>query len=475
MQEIIPFIEDTWIKYAEKVDIKYNIVDVDNISLKEIFTKAFNCKKVVVTAFNADIAKVMLAIRTKFQLDVDFIFYLHGFSSLGCWPLAEWKLTDIIKPNDCFISSASRDVAQFKVSSKSKVFKIPFSIEATETKIDVDKNLPLSLYYVGRISEQKNIHVLLYALYLFKQLNEGVQFTLDIFGEYDKLGSPNMGLQANAYDKYIQNLIKNLKLENEVITHGFVKRELIQDLIQPGKKIFVSASLHSDENFGMAVLKALISGHKAILSDWGGFSDFGEYYPDSTQYVQTIMTDHGPVISPHSLVKSLTEVSNSIDSSISKEMPRYYTMENILELINEVYNYSNESEQFGFNQYPKELALKRKEFISEIACVEEQKKSCKIYNSYSDNNAIELMSNYATQKIKIGSFEIENKYQTPPWVEISDDMIEILDPHRGPRRIRRENIKDNEIYLYNGVKVKISSTNLKSLWLQGYAFEREAL
>jgi len=474
MQEIIPFIENAWTSLADEKSLKCETLNVDELPLKELLFKIMTCEKIVITAFNAKMAQVMMTIRTKFNIDTPFIFYIHGFSSLALWPLAEWGLTDLFTDKDCFISSSSRDVAQFKVSSDHKVFQVPFTVDTTmeEAILDEDKTMN-RFYYVGRISEQKNLHSLIYSFYLAKKAQPQIPMFLDIFGEYDKLGSPNMGLSGDDYDRYLKDLIKKLNLGEMIKWHGFVKREKIIKSIEIGKKIFISASLHSDENFGMAVLRSLMKGHRVIVSDWGGLSDFVEHFPKQTTLVETEITNKGPVLCPENLSQLIISLCFKEEIDHEDELPKYYTMDSIREKLFAAFNYKGQNTESKFKSYAKELSLKRKE-LSKKLDEEKRKESCQIFTSYFDEMVALLLAPYATRaerkEYKKLEGKVDHKFRLPPWVDIDGNQIKINDPHRGNEEYLMTGALDLAVSHYNGESKLISNETFNKLWKNGYIF-----
>ncbi len=472
MEEIIPFIESSWKKMATSKSISYEIINIDEVSVKEIFLKAMTCKKIIITAFNAQMAQVMLTIRKKFSLDTPFVFYLHGFSSLACWPLADWDLTSLFTGKDCFISTASRDVEQFKVSSDHKVFLVPFSMDDPITNEEKKKKGEVNrFYYVGRISEQKNLHSLIYALYLAKEINPTIKMSLDIFGKYDELGSPNMGKRGIGYEQSLLELIKTLDLEKNIEMHGFVKREDIRAKIAPGKKIYISASLHSDENFGMSALRSLINGHQVVLSDWGGFSDYKEHFPNQTRLVKTEISEKGPILCPHNLANIINDLSTRPVNEIESKLPDYYGLKEISEKLEKIFLFSGIELNEGFNQNPKLLAHQRKEFSSEIEDEEKKKIHCQIFSSYFDKKNKEIMGAYASQTSRSKRPEKGSLFKLPPWVNVLENTIELFDHHRGIESYKRRPGEEIDILSYCGKKIKISYEDLDVLWNHGYIFE----
>ena len=113
--------------------------------------------------------------------------------------------------------------------------------------------------------------------------NKNIKLT--IFGDEDNLGSPNMGILSNSYKDFLLSLISMLKVEDLVAFKGFVSRKIIDKYLAETDFIYVSPSLHADENFGMSPFNILKNGGYCLLSDWGGFSEYRNYFSNQVSYL----------------------------------------------------------------------------------------------------------------------------------------------------------------------------------------------
>ena len=131
--------------------------------------------------------------------------------------------------------------------------------------------------YTGRLSQQKNIIPLMESFKSFLTLS-GSGAHLYIAGGFDDLGYPFFGQYPPRELYYYQcqeYLEKNFKgsLEGRVHFVGRLSGEELCDYYQ-ACDVFVSMSLHNDEDFGMSPAEALCCGMPLILSDWGGYPSF---------------------------------------------------------------------------------------------------------------------------------------------------------------------------------------------------------
>jgi hypothetical protein len=105
-------------------------------------------------------------------------------------------------------------------------FDIPypyFSIEIDSSKLLDNK---IKFAYIGRISDQKNIDVLVEAYYLLSLEHDNLPPFL-IYGKEDHFGSPNMGIPSTECLKYLKDQIEKLNLTKKIIFKGFQSREVL--------------------------------------------------------------------------------------------------------------------------------------------------------------------------------------------------------------------------------------------------------
>lgn len=448
MEEIIPFIEQSWRDMALSEGIISTTLIVEDATPGELFRAAITSSKIVVTAFNTQIALALVHLRTRYFVDTPFVFYLHGFSSVACWPMKTWGLLDVWREQDIFISSAKRDLDLFRLSIKTEnSFVVPFAL-LDEVKLDTSQKSThdhLSLYYVGRISEQKNLHAFLWALSIYLQKSHNRNISFDIFGGEDNLGSPNMGRHSGPYLQILNQLTHKLGLSEIVRFHGFVDRNLIADKIHPGRKVMISPSLHTDENFGMAALRALSMGHSALLSNWGGHSDYVEHFKDSVYLTDVEVSKTGPFVVIPSLVKQIEKIAKSFTANCLKAVPRYYELVSIKEKLKAIYQ-SQADCSFEFLESIEILASRWDEY-------KVSPQSCRVFTSFDDAIFHQFSMAYAGQTHYYVNSSI-GELALAPWVEIRSDRIFVSDPHRGER------------------EVTVSSDSERDRWLvdNGYAF-----
>ena len=280
MQEILPALEQCWMSCAEKNKIEYKVVNVDETPLRQFMSFLLQSDAIVIIAFNETIARFMVEVRTRLGLTIPFLFHVHGLASIALWPLHHFGVLQLMTEEDSFLVTCPGDLNCLKlISDNLQARMIPFPYYPMEIKPKAESSQ--SFAYVGRISDQKNIDVVIKAYHLIVQENEKAPPLL-IYGKEDFLGSPNMGIKSSQCLADLMELVSSLNLEDKVLFKDFVQREVLYGELG-GNHIFVSASSHSDENFGMALMRSLSLGATAAVSEWGGHILFGMNMPEKVK------------------------------------------------------------------------------------------------------------------------------------------------------------------------------------------------
>lgn len=445
MQEIIPGIERCW-KGLEKIDtqtpFRVEVFNVDQMKLSKVLKSFLQADTIVFTAFNFKLAKLAESLRKDFSLSTRFVFYLHGMTSMGCWPMLKFGMKDVFTKNDIFISTCHRDKETLELSFKeSQVEVIPFGLDnLPQTFPEHIPDPKQALFvYIGRISEQKNLHTLIQAFSLVEQ-----PFQLEIYGKEDGLGSPNMGIPAMEYQKWLEDLVKKLQLQDRVVFKGFVEREKLYQSLEGKSYCFISSSLHSDENFGMAVLRSLSQGQAAILSDWGGHHDFKHFFENQVFLTPVYKSLRGPFINPVDVKNKINDYLEASHHYHDENIKRYQLQEvaqTILEKV--VLKSPNSKNLLKASPLALELLEAQEEF-AEQKKNEDQSKGTKIFEDYADPYAHLFFESYGMiNEVDVSLLKDQKDVVVSPWVDWKEDEAVVNDPHRGKIILRgsREQLK----------------------------------
>lgn len=333
MQEIIPMIEHTWARlcYEKKYDLK--TIDVDKSSPASCLNDLITSNLIVVTCFNTKIARFIKILREKLKIDTRIIFYLHGLATIGLWPLHRFEVLNLLTSHDIFIGTCDGDIKSLDLTLKNaKSLKVPFTIiDLPQDYSEAHSKIPFT--FIGRISPQKNLDQLILA---YSKLDDALKANhpLWLYGKEDNLGFPNLGLQDYSYLKKLEDLVIQLNLQAHVVFKGFVERSQIQKELG-FNYIFVSPSTHSDENFGMAAFRALMSGVPCVLTDWGGHKEFSLDFHNQIYYISPEISTTGPYIDIAEFKEKLIS-STKYKNLTSKNYPENYKLENIYRTLNSI-------------------------------------------------------------------------------------------------------------------------------------------
>ncbi|HAR43984.1 MAG TPA: hypothetical protein DCS07_15340 [Bdellovibrionales bacterium] len=429
MQEIIPALEQLWVEAARPERHRVSVLNADEASFSKILQACLSADQIVFTCFTVKLARIGQLLREKCSLDCRYILYLHQLATIGCWPLHEWGLAQVLRSSDLFLSSCRKDADTLKLSFASPDVRVlPFTIfdfpeTRTRARASFEPATPVSLIYAGRISAQKNLHTLLQALSLLALRRPELEFKLDIYGSEDNLGSPNMGLESRGYALFLTELNHRLGLEHQVRFGGMLPREALHERLWSKPCIFISPSLHSDENFGMAAFRSLCLGNLAVLSDWGGHADFDQCFPGQVFYAPVRESSAGPFIHPEELSALISEASKKARTG-SFQLPANYTPSAISEaLLKIALEPKAKSAPLQATDTSRALLANRKHYLNDSP------KMSKIFASYEDPLAKLFFRAYGM--IPKPATTAPSPLALVPWAQRENGEITIVDPHRG--------------------------------------------
>lgn len=425
MEEIISWIEESWITWAREKGINYVLVNADNNNFTSFVKHSLSAKLIVVTCFNTDIARYLVPLREKLAITTPWVYYLHGLASYGCWPLFFWKIAQSIRSHDVFIGSCQRDREQFNLIFKNIPCEvIPFSF-SYEVAREIKKVSSIRKFaFIGRITSQKNLHTLLLSLATLRDTLGNESWEMHFFGREDNYGSPLMGRRETNYLQFLLDLVDELHLSDQVFFHGFKPREEIEQFMEQEQWTFIAPSIHSDENFGMAAFRCLVNGHRAILSDWGGHHDFQESFTDALTLLPVYKSEIGPFIDIHEMTQALNAPSQELSAA---SFPLKYSKKNIqnkYELLFSRAIKNSSSAPAKISPLINEILSKREFYLKNS----ENPEGIQIYESYQDP----LMNCFFDAYGQIG-YLVQDQVTTKlcPWVKEYDDHYLVRDPHRG--------------------------------------------
>jgi len=460
MQEIIPFITKSWEGYRAG-NHSVEVIDIDEVNVFKRMKDIMNVDNIVCSCFTVEISRIISTFRKVLGLEFKTFFYVHGQATVGMWPFLKWTGTDFLTENDYFIVSCHRDIDSLKLAfDHPKVLVHPFLLNPTYN-LDSKKEDNRFLY-IGRVSEQKNLHSIILAMKYVEAELRRKQSKFIVVGGGDDLGTPMAGVLGTDYIKYLKNLCNNLKIDDLVEFKGHVDRSNFTDLLKSFNGTFISTSLHSDENFGVAPYQFLKAGGRAILSDWGGYGFFRELF-DNIDYVPVNKSSHGHFCLVEDIAESL---KNSLDKDykiIDKQVELKPYMDQIIERALEVYD--QESQSVRPTSYAKNI-LKDREYYYLENVTEDRNHGSQIFENFKDLNLHKLTFAYGA-KGEV-EFKSNRNYFISPVVTFMDDQIIINDPHRGHFNVKRMEGESFSVSSYLNESIVITKTEAEYLYEIGY-------
>lgn len=196
--------------------------------------------------------------------------------------------------------------------------------------------------YTGRISLQKNVIELMDLLAELKK--QFVQLQLIIAGPFDDLSAPFFDIFTSK-DAYKLAFFEKLNGLNKQFPQKWVHYlgsipQIELASLYWAADLFVSLSLHHDEDFGMSVAEALMCDVPCLLSGWGGYLGFVDGVPDAVSTVQIEVDENGLYLEKEVFIRVAKEKLEQIGAhnetrkiSFSKLAHQRYSISGVSDLI----------------------------------------------------------------------------------------------------------------------------------------------
>ncbi len=354
----------------ELIKMNYNFDDKDFslIGLVDELTSKRPDKIVVLDHRPHPITFIQALKRKSNDYNPDYYFHVYGDFTLH---FPEWSVMgDLLNSKKVHFFCAS-DAQLELVSNCVKedgvlISKIPFPVETKEFKFnkqqkkrladqfDLDEK-GLTFLYTGRFSSQKKIIELIetFSNAILTKKIEANSYLL-LAGSFDSIGFVFGGIYEaegeffRKYDRCINKLPEEVRKQIKVL--GLIDNKKLKEIYND-VDYFVSLSTYHDEDYGMSIAEAGISGVPLLLSNWAGFKSFS--LGDSTKYVETYLGDKYPLLCEESsaeLMNNLEVFSEEKRKEISLNFEKYCSVENIAELLKEKLNLEIPNFK-GFNEF----------------------------------------------------------------------------------------------------------------------------
>lgn len=472
MEEVLPTVERVWtgIGQSRRENVRMLCVPLAPEIEQRLQTSASHLKRIVITAVTPGTVKIALLLRQQMKVDTPMILYLYGDATEGLHAFG--ALADVLTERDTFVVSSEADaVATRCCVPNAQVNVIPFPL-VDQFKLNGRERDTRSeaarLAYVGRVSEQKNLHTLLFALWILRTSGGWVPgMTLDIYGSEDNLGSPNMGLKFPNYGTYLQDLAELLGMDDVVTWHGFKPRDWLFDNVHLEPHVFVSPTLHSDENFGSSVLASLVNGHQVATTAWGGHFGFQEWFSQQLTLVPVHRSTNGPVVNPVLLANAILRAVDRMSTVVVNEA----TLDRARAAFSESTVTTRTLEVLG-KPVGKPVPLEKSPTQRHI----DERRALfggarKIFADYEDPIAQLFFEAYGMKEPL--TFQEQSSYVLAPWTSYSNQVLRIDDPHRGHQSFSLDAriSKPLDVTMCPSMNpCRLPEDLVKSLVTQGYAF-----
>lgn len=291
IEEVIPAIETAWAALPAP-DVTIASFRSRPASVPRALPDLLRASAIVFTELSPELLRIL---RGQLRLAAPILIHTHGEFAEGALIYSE--LRGLLRDDDRLIAASTAEARAIKaVFGEAKVHVVPPPLARGPARAPRVSKTPIDLVYVGRISEQKNIHEILQALWLLKR-RTGLRPRLRIFGVSDTFGFPQFGRRAHGgYDSRLRALAERLGISGQLSWEGFLpRRELYHEILKE-PYVFISTSIHSNEDFGVAAFQALQAGNRAVLSRWGGHGDLARAFPSQVLAVPVRESELGPFV-----------------------------------------------------------------------------------------------------------------------------------------------------------------------------------
>jgi glycosyltransferase involved in cell wall biosynthesis len=223
---------------------------------------------------------------------------------------------------------------------------------ATRKKMKVKEGEKVFIY-VGRLSLQKNIFLLLKMFKYIISLDNSIK--LFIIGSPDSLGEPHKGhYQTPEFIEKINAYIADETKQGNVV---FIKNTNQEELniLYNCADASISLSTHHGEILGLSPIEASLTGIPCFLSSWGGYKDYADYHSKGSKYYKVQKNTKLPI---NLIIKDILKFSTSsniernynsmqIRSKLSKDSPAEVVSSFLDEDIEKINNLSKTKYQFN--------------------------------------------------------------------------------------------------------------------------------
>ena len=438
MQEILPAIEGVWTGIGES---ERNIVRMVHVPLVDdiLPTHGSPLARIVVTALTPGTLELATRLRLQMNEAAPMIIYIHGDATEGFHALGGHQafraLVNILTQRDAFVVACEADAAAVRCSfPNADVCVVPFPLvdQFKVSRGNRDARHETSrLAYVGRVRRRRTCTPC--------SSRSGSCACRPRAASHARHLWRRGRCRQPAHGPHVPELRGLPAGSRRAVGHrapGDVARvqsaDWLFDNVHRAPHVFVSPTLHSDENFGSSVLASLVNGHQVVTTAWGGHLGFQEWFREQLVLVPVHRSTNGPVVHPVSLAEAVVRAATRTGTVLVEEA----TLDRARQEFSESFAIVRtlgvlsrpEAEPVPLERSPAQRHIdERRAFYGG---------GRRIYADYKDPVAQLYFAAYGMKEPL--TFQEESSYFLAPWTSYADNVLHVDDPHRGPQRFRAD-------------------------------------
>jgi glycosyltransferase involved in cell wall biosynthesis len=262
----------------------------------------------------------LLSIKTEIQ--TQFIFHIFGnFIRYGeSWFSLDHLLTNkniqFVVASKCYFGVLANFI------SKENMYTLPFPINF---KDDSEKHLNnkvhgevLNVLYAGRYHEQKNVTCLIRSLNeISNNTYKKICLTLVVyFDDFNPTTIDSKKILGKQFHEYVEAITSlSVSFEVKVLPH---QNEAELNYLYESNDAFISFSTFLDEDYGNTIIESLAVGTPCIVSNWGGYKDFCQEFPNDCFGMEVVLEKDKLYLETDKLVMFLERVAKRTQEDRAK-------------------------------------------------------------------------------------------------------------------------------------------------------------
>ena len=413
-----------WLAYQQRGYV-IEMLDVDQAFDKKIISKINSYEFIVAPSLSQNTIKVLKLLRDTFGFKKSIIAYTYELASVFYSSLKLRELSSFFNEKDFLITQCISDFELTKLSFENPNVKLIPTCFVVDKVIKPQDYEVKNLNYIGRISEQKGLHFLLWSLSLIREQLRDKNIKLNIFGVHDHFGMPNWGDGGGLYLDFLGDLTEELSLSDIVVFHGFKSYDNWGKFIKSKQGVGIFPSLHSDENFGIAPFDLLNEGVPVLLTKWGGFQDLKKYYDPIVSHTNVYNSSIGPYIDVNEFARDILKFIKNVQ--VSKEF--FISKLEINDWVKKTnFEPCNSSTKLKFSKIASEIIDNLKYSRQIPLRARGWALNGSVYSSCSDRHYLLACKQYGAL---LQNNVVEQDYILAPWVQLHDSKFLVNDPIKG--------------------------------------------